>query len=153
MVSEVISEAILLIASVIMIGALVGAVYFSISYIGTALTSSSLLNSEKLLTTVQVVYATNVTSTKVYVYVQNVGAEPVQGVAQSTLYFGLENQQQPVGYGGPAPNWSASVEVLNPGSTMTLTLNLARPLVKYGFYTVMFDTPNGATSTYTFEVF
>ena len=152
MPTEAISEAILLIASVVLIATLASGLYISIGYISGATISSSLHNSQKLLTQVQIVFATNISSTTLYVYIQNIGEYPVYNFALGTLYFGLENQEQPIGYGGPAPSWSTNTQVLNPGSTAQITITLSSSLVKGSFYTVMYVTPNGVSSSYTFEV-
>jgi len=152
MPGEAVSEAILIIAGVIMIGVLASAVYLSISYIGGAVDASSLAGSQRLLTDVQIVFATNTSSTTLLVYLQNIGEQPVYNVPLGTLYFGPENQQQPVGYGGTAPDWTVNTQVLNPGSTATITINLAQPLAKGAYYTVMYVTQNGVQTQYTFQV-
>jgi flagellar protein FlaG len=152
MPGEAVSEAILIIAGVIMIGVLAGSVYLSISYIGSAVDASSLAGSQRLLTDIQIVFATNTTSTTVYVYLQNIGEQPVENLGLGTLYFGLENQQQPVGYGGPAPSWTTNTQTLNPGSTATIVLTLSQALTKGSYYTVMYVTQNGAQAEYTFQV-
>lgn len=152
MPGEAVSEAILIIAGVVMIGILASAVYLSISYIGSAVDASSLAGSQRLLTDVQIVFATNTSSTTVYVYLQNVGEQPVYDVPLGTLYFGLENQQQPIGYGGSPPDWTVNTQVLNPGSTATITITLSQPLVKGDYYTVMYVTQNGIETEYTFQV-
>ncbi len=149
---EAVSEAILIIAGVIMIGVLAGTIYLSISYIGSAVDASSLAGSQRLLTEVQIVFATNTTSTTLYAYLQNIGEQPVYNLQLGTLYFGLENQQQPIGYNAPAPSWSVNMQVLNPGSTATITITLSQPLVKGSYYTVMYVTQNGVQAEYTFQV-
>lgn len=151
MAGEAVSEAILVIAGIIMIGMLAGTVYMSVSYIGSAMDASSIAGSKKLLTEVQIVFATNTSSTTLYVYLQNVGEQPVY-VSLGTLYFGPQGRQQPIGYGGPAPSWTTNIQLLNPGSTATLSVALAEPLVKGGYYTVMYVTQNGVQAEYTFQV-
>lgn len=151
MAGEAVSEAILVIAGIMMIGMLAGTVYLSVSYIGSALDASSLAGSKKLLTEVEVVFATNTSPTTLYVYLQNVGEQPVY-VSLGTLYFGPQGGQQPIGYGGPPPSWTANTQLLNPGSTATITVSLSEPLVKGGYYTVMYVTQNGVKAEYTFEV-
>ncbi|PSO08004.1 hypothetical protein B9Q04_07810, partial [Candidatus Marsarchaeota G2 archaeon BE_D] len=87
-----------------------------------------------------------------YAYLQNIGEEPVYNLQLGTLYFGLENQQQPIGYNSPAPSWTVNTQVLNPGSTATITITLSQPLVKGSYYTVMYVTQNGVQAEYTFQV-
>jgi archaeal flagellar protein FlaG len=152
MPGEVMNEAILIIASVILIGALVGSVYVSITYIGGAMTASSLHGSQKLLTEVQIDYATNISSTVLAVYVQNTGSVAVVNVPTSTMYFGQENDQLPIGFGGPTPYWNTSAAILNPGQTINITITVPTPLAQNQYYTVMYVTPNGISATYTLQV-
>jgi len=152
MPGEVMNEAILIIASVVLIGALIGSVYVSITYIGGAMTESSLHGSQKLLTDVQIDYATNVSSTVVSAYLQNTGSVPIQDFQLSTVYFGPENQELPIGFGGPAPNWNATAAVLNPGQTININITAAAPLSENQFYSLMVVTPNGISASYTLQV-
>lgn len=152
MPGEVMNEAILIIASVVLIGALIGSVYVSITYIGGAMTESSLHGSQKLLTDVQIDYATNITSTTVVAYLQNTGSVPIEGVSLSTVYFGLENQQFPVGFNSTAPSWNTTATILNPGQTISINITSATPLTENQYYSVMYVTPNGISATYTLQV-
>ncbi len=152
MPGEVINEAILIIASVMLIGALVGSVYVSITYIGGAMTQSSLHGSQKLLTEVQIDYATNISSTIVSAYLQNTGSVPIQDIQLSTMYFGPQNQELPISFGGPAPNWNTTAAVLNPGQTISINITSATPLTQNQFYSMMYVTPNGISASYTLQV-
>lgn len=152
MSSDVINESILIIASVILIGTLVGPVYIGITYAGSAISSSAIMGSEKLLTDVQIDYATNTSSTQLLVFVQNVGGVPISNIGSSSTYFGLENQEVPIGLDGPTPNWNTSIATLNPGQTMQVEITLSQALLKNQFYTVMYVTPNGVSTSYTFQV-
>jgi archaeal flagellar protein FlaG len=152
MPAEAINEAILIIASVILIGALAATAYVSISYLGGAMTASSIQGSDKLLTEVQIDYATNISSTTIAVFVQNVGNIPVFNVARSTLYFGPQNDEVPIGFGGPAPNWNTSSVTFNPGQTIQVNITSPSSLIQNAFYSVMYVTPNGISSSYTLQV-
>jgi|SRR5579862_9451052 len=152
MPGEVMNEAILIIASVVIIGALIGSVYISISYIGGAMTVSSLHGSQKLLTDVQIDYATNISSTVLAVYLQNTGDVPISNVPLSTMYFGQQNDQLPIGFGGSAPYWNTSASILNPGQTINITITSLAPLTQNQYYTVMYVTPNGISASYTLQV-
>ena len=152
MPGEVMNEAILIIASVVLIGALVGSVYVSITYIGGAMTQSSIHGSQKLLTEVQIDYATNISSTTIAVYLQNTGSVPVQNIHQSTMYFGQQNSELPIGFGGSAPTWNTTATTLNPGQTIGINITNSGPLVQDQYYSMMFVTPNGISASYTLQV-
>jgi len=146
------NEAILIIASVVLIGALIGSVYVSITYIGGAMTESSLHGSQKLLTQIQVDYATNITSTTVDAFIQNTGSVPIQGITFSTVYFGQENQEFPIGYGNETPGWNTTTSILNPGQTMSVNITSASPLIVNEYYSMIFVTQNGISASYTLQV-
>ena len=152
MPGEVINEAILIIASIVLIGALIGSVYVSITYIGGAMTESSLHGSQKLLTEIQIDYATNITSTTIMAYIQNTGSVPIGDLSLSTVYFGLENQEFPVGFRSVAPAWNTSATILNPGQTISINITSATNLTVNQYYSMMYVTPNGISASYTLQV-
>jgi archaeal flagellar protein FlaG len=152
MPGEVMNEAILIIASIVLIGALIGSVYVSITYIGGAMTESSMHGSEKLLTDIQIDYATNITSTIVAAFIQNTGSVAVQDVSFSTMYFGPQNQEFPIGFGSEIPGWNTTATVLNPGETISINITSATPLSQNEYYSMMFVTPNGISASYTLQV-
>lgn len=146
------NEAILIIASIVLIGALIGSVYVSITYIGGAMTESSMHGSEKLLTDVQIDYATNISSTTIAAFLQNTGSVPVQDVSFSTMYFGPQNQELPIGYGNVTPGWNTTATILNPGQTISINITSATPLAVNEYYSMMFVTSNGISASYTLQV-
>jgi archaeal flagellar protein FlaG len=152
MPGEVMNEAILIIASIVLIGALIGSVYVSITYIGGAMTESSLHGSQKLLTDLQIDYATNVSSTTIVAFVQNTGSIAITSISFSTMYFGPQNEELPIGYGNVTPGWNTTTTTLNPGQTMSLNITSATPLVEDQYYSMMYVTPNGISASYTLQV-
>ena len=146
------NEAILIIASIVLIGALIGSVYVSITYIGGAMTESSLHGSQKLLTEIQIDYATNITSSTIVAYIQNTGSVPVENIVLSTVYFGQENQELPIGYNSAAPSWNTTASILNPGQTISINITSATTLTQNQYYSMMYVTPNGISATYTLQV-
>ncbi|MCH1770293.1 MULTISPECIES: hypothetical protein [Metallosphaera] len=152
MAGEIISESILIIASITLVGVLVAGVYFSLTSISSGMSSMSLSLSQKLTTDLKIVYATNVSSTTVVIYIQNTGETDIF-MSSSTLYFGKVYQLQPTGYSTSSPpNWTSSVAVLSPGSTAKITLTLPAPLQQYQYYEAMFVAQNGYETDYVFEV-
>ncbi|TRM84751.1 flagellar biosynthesis protein FlaG, partial [Sulfolobus sp. A20-N-G8] len=63
MTSEVISESIMLIVAITLIGVLAGIVFSVVSSIATSMSSNSILESQRLLTDLQIDYATNTSPT------------------------------------------------------------------------------------------
>jgi len=151
MAGEVISESILIIASITLIGILAGAVFYAITSMGSGLDSMSNLMSQKLTTSLEIIYATNTSSTEVVFYLQNLGQTPVY-FSSSTVYFGKLYSLQPIGYSSPAPSWTSQTTVLNPGETAEITITLSTQLQQNQDYEIMFVTSNGYETSYVFEV-
>ncbi|BBD73230.1 flagellar protein FlaG [Sulfodiicoccus acidiphilus] len=152
MASEIISESIMVIATVVLVGLLAGALFYTVSTMSTTMSSFTVLQAQRLVTDLQVVYATNTSSTQVVVYLQNVGEATVFDLGSSQLYFGPQGQLQPIGYNGAAPSWTTSASTLSPGQTVQLTITLSSPLSQNQYYTVMFVTSTGYQTSYTFQV-
>ncbi|QIW22709.1 flagellar biosynthesis protein FlaG [Sulfolobus sp. S-194] len=153
MASEAISESIMLIVSIVLIGALAGIVFSLVSSISTSMMSYGLLESQKLVTNLQIDYATNTSPTTVVVYLQNVGESTIFNLDQSILYFGPEGNLQQIGYNtGTPPYWTVNINTLYPGSVAKITIYLSSPLSSNQYYTVEIYTPNGYSVSYTFGV-
>jgi flagellar protein FlaG len=151
--SEVVSEAIMLIVSITLIGVLAGVVFSVVSSISTSMASYATLQSQKLLTDLQIDYATNISPTTVVVYLQNIGEVTVFNLQNSVLYFGPQGNMQQIGYNtGTPPYWTISTNVLNPGSVAKITIYLSSPLTSTQYYTIEFVTSNGYSVSYTFGV-
>ncbi|WP_238027086.1 hypothetical protein [Metallosphaera javensis (ex Hofmann et al. 2022)] len=152
MAGEIISESILIIASVTLVGVLVAGVYYSLTSISSGMSSMSLSLAQKMTTDLKIVYVTNTSSDTVVIYLQNIGETSIL-MSSSTLFFGKVYQLQPTGYSTTSPpNWTSSVTILSPGSTAKITLTLPAPLQQGQYYEVMFDAQNGYETNYVFEV-
>ncbi|WP_338603707.1 flagellar biosynthesis protein FlaG [Sulfolobus tengchongensis] len=152
MTSEVISEAIMLIVAITLIGVLAGTIFSVVSSISTSMASYSVLQSQKLVTDLQIDYATNTSPTTVVVYLHNVGESTIFNLKNSVLYFGPEGNLQQIGYNsGTLPYWLTSTNTLYPGSVAEIIIYLSSPLLSTQYYTIQLVTPNGYVVTYTFE--
>ncbi|EWG06563.1 MAG: hypothetical protein ASUL_08949 [Candidatus Aramenus sulfurataquae] len=151
MAGEVISEGILIIASIALVGILAGVIFYAITTIGSGLDSMSTAISQKLATDLEIIYATNTSPTEVVFYLQNLGQTPIY-LSSSQVYFGKLYSLQPIGYSGTPPSWSSQTTVLNPGQTAEITISLSTKLQQNQDYEIMFVAPNGYETTYVFEV-
>jgi|ECHvirMinimDraft_2_1075157.scaffolds.fasta_scaffold02676_2 flagellar protein FlaG len=152
MASEIISESIMVIATIVLVGVLAGALFYTVSTMSTSMASYTVLQSQRLTTDVQIVYATNTSSTQIVAYVQNVGESTVFNLGSSQVYFGPQGGLQQLGFNSVAPSWTTSSSTLSPGQTVKLTLTLSSPLTQGQYYTIMFVTPTGYQTEYTFQV-
>lgn len=152
MAGEIISESLLTVASIVLVGILFTAIIYSITSIGSGLDSMSTLLSKKMVTSLKIVYATNTSSTQVVFYLQNIGQEPIY-ISTSTVYFGKLYSLQPIGYSSTTPpSWTSQINILNPGQTAQINITLSSPLQINQDYEIMFVTSAGYEVTYVFEV-
>lgn len=150
MAGEVISESILIIASIVLVGILASAVFYAVTFMSTGFDSAAVNMAQRLTTSLTIVYATNTSSNTVVFYIQNVGQTPVY-MSSSTVYFGKVYELQQLGYNS-VPGWSTTTTVLYPGSTAQVTITLSCTLQQNQYYEIMFVAPNGYETTYVFEV-
>ncbi|ADX81498.1 flagellar protein FlaG [Saccharolobus islandicus] len=153
MASEVISETIMLIVAVTLVGVVAGSVFSVVSSISTNMVSYSILQSQKLVTDLQIDYATNASSTTIIVYLHNIGESTIFNLKNSVLYFGPQGNLQQIGYNSSStlPYWVVNTNTLYPGSVAKITIYLSSPLSTTQYYTVQLVTPNGYSVSYTFE--
>ncbi|MCH4815372.1 MAG: flagellin [Saccharolobus sp.] len=152
MASEVISETIMLIVAVTLVGVVAGSVFSVVSSISTNMVSYSMLQSQKLVTDLQIDYVTNASSATVIVYLHNIGESTIFNLKNSVLYFGPQGNLQQIGYNSSAlPYWVVNTNTLYPGSVAKIIIYLSSPLSTTQYYTVQLVTPNGYSVSYTFE--
>ncbi|AKA72574.1 flagellar biosynthesis protein FlaG [Saccharolobus solfataricus] len=152
MASEVISETIMLIVAVTLVGVLAGSVFSVVSSISTNMVSYSMLQSQRLVTDLQIDYVTNSSSTTVIVYLHNIGESIIFNLKNSVLYFGPQGNLQQIGYNSSTlPYWVVNTNTLYPGSVAKIIIYLSSPLSTTQYYTVQLVTPNGYSVSYTFE--
>ncbi|AOL16981.1 flagellar biosynthesis protein FlaG [Sulfolobus sp. A20] len=152
MTSEVISESIMLIVAITLIGVLAGIVFSVVSSIATSMSSNSILESQRLLTDLQIDYATNTSPTIIVVYLHNVGEVTVYNLQDGVLYFGADGNLQQIGFNsGIKPYWIVSTNTLNPGSVAEITIYLSSPLSSSQYYTIEYVTSYGYIVTYALK--
>nr|6PBK_A Chain A, Saci FlaG soluble domain [Sulfolobus acidocaldarius DSM 639]6PBK_C Chain C, Saci FlaG soluble domain [Sulfolobus acidocaldarius DSM 639] len=119
--------------------------------ISTTMSSYSIQQSQKMLTQLQIDYATNTSSNTVVAYLHNVGETTISYLQNSVVYFGPNGQLQPVGYNsGSSPYWTVTSNSLQPGSKVKIIIYLSSPLSSNQYYTIQIVTPNGYTVSYMF---
>jgi|ECHhosMinimDraft_1075155.scaffolds.fasta_scaffold00123_8 flagellar protein FlaG len=151
MVSQVISESIMIIVVVIIIGMMSSAIYSIISSIGSSMLSASVIQSQRLVTDIQIVYATNTSKSQVIFFLQNIG-ESIINLNSSIVYFGPQGGLNIIPHGRGSTYWVSSNTTLLPGFTAQINITLSYTLQKGQVYTIMFNTQSGFTTSYNFEV-
>ncbi|NDB92880.1 MAG: flagellin, partial [Nitrososphaeria archaeon] len=88
MASVVVSETILIIASVIVAGALSATVLGQMSVFDSAFSAATESQKDIVLTKIKIIYATNTTNTKVSTWIKNVGMSSIKEPNLVDVYFG-----------------------------------------------------------------
>ena len=91
MASGVMSEGILIIASVVIATSIAGVVMNQVGVFESTFTATTENQKDIMLTNVKIVYATNTTKSNIVVWVKNIGTNPVGGANKTDVYFGEIN--------------------------------------------------------------
>ena len=159
MASGIMSEAILIIASVTVASIVAGVVMNQVGIFQSTFTATTEGQKDQLLTKVQIIMATNTTDSHVAIWVKNTGVNPIGSLDKFDVYFGQINQIQRIPYdlvqndltwqyatppGPPTPVWQ---------KMDTFALNVTdNNLVKGATYHVTVSTPNGVIDEHIFSL-
>ena len=155
MASVVVSETILIIASVIVAAALSATVLGQMSVFDSAFSASTESQKDIVLTKIKIIYATNTTDTKVSTWIKNVGMSSIKEPNLVDVYFGKLGSVQRIPYNnGTAPTWNYSVpvNVWQIKETAQINIYYDTNLVKGSTYVIKATTPNGITDDHVFSV-
>ncbi len=158
MASGIMSEAILIIASVVIATSIAGVVMSQLGVFESTFTATTEGQKDMILTKIKIVYATNTTDNHVNVWVKNIGINPILGANKTDVYFGeidsvtsipLNTKKQldntwkfdaPL----PQPDWQISD---------THSINITdNDIVRGVTYVVSVTTPNGVSDEYIFSL-
>ena len=156
------SEAILIIASVVIATSIAGVVMSQVGIFESTFTATSESQKDMMLTKVKIVYATNTTDNNVSIWVKNIGINPITDVDKLDVYYGEIDQVLNMVYtegciaadtcideewdydNKPVPLW----QIMD-----TFSLNITDfDLQKDVTYVVSITTPNGVTDEHIFSL-
>ena len=157
MASGIMSEAILIIASVVIATAIAGVVMNQVGVFESTFTATTNSQKDIILTKVQIVYATNTTTSNINVWVKNIGDNPVVNSNQTDVYFGQINQVKNIPRN---PNklqntWTWDAPLPQPiwNKAETHSINITDSTIKRGVtYQVTVITPNGVSDEFIFSL-
>ena len=98
MASGIMSEAILIIASVVIATSVAGVVMSQVGVFESTFTATTEGQKNTLLTNFKIVMATNTTDDTVSIWVKNVGQNPISSLNKVDVYFGEIGQIQNIPY-------------------------------------------------------
>ncbi|MGQ0605363.1 MAG: flagellin [Candidatus Nitrosotenuis sp.] len=155
MAATVVSETILIIASVIVAGALSATVLSQMSVFDSAFSASTENQKEMVLTKIKIIYATNTTSTKVSSWVKNIGMNPIKEPSLVDVYFGKLGSVQRIPFNATtAPTWNYSSPITTWQIKETAQINIYynTNLIKNFTYVIKATTPNGIVDDHIFSI-
>lgn len=150
--NAVITEAILLIASVIIAGGLAGVVMTKVGTFQSTFTQTTENQKQTVLTNIKILYAQNPSSTSVNVWVKNVGTYSITNTQNIDVYFGQTGAMQRIVYNavGPSPSWTFATPVTSWDKANTVQINMSNlSAISCGsVYELQVTTPNGVSDDY-----
>jgi flagellar protein FlaG len=162
MASGIMSEAILIIASVVIAAAVAGVVMNQVGVFEPTFTATTEGQKDTLLTNFKVVMATNTTDDTVSIWIKNVGQNPISSVDKVDVYFGEIGQVQNIPYDPTCVPPSACSDNTwrydnAPDSYWqimdTYSINITDNQIQKGVtYQVTVTTPNGVSDEHIFSL-
>jgi flagellar protein FlaG len=152
------SEAILIIASVVIATSIAGVVMSQVGVFESTFTSTTENQKDIMLTKVKIVYVTNTTNNHVNVWVKNIGINPVVDANKTDVYFGEINQVQSITHNSKVQNdntwqWDAPLPQPTWQLSDTHSINITDLDLQPGVtYQVTVTTPNGVEDEQIFSI-
>ena len=148
--STVITEAILLIASVIIAGSLAGVVMTKVGTFQSTFTQTTENQKQTVLTNIKILNVINPTTTSVNAWIKNVGTYPITNTDNIDVYFGQTGSMQRIPYNSGSPSWTFSSPVTSwtKASTIQIDLSNLSTIACSTTYELQVTTPNGVSDEY-----
>ena len=159
MAAGVMSEGILIIASVVIATSIAAVVMNQVGVFESTFTATTQGQKDTLLTKVKIILATNTTNDHVAIWVKNVGVNPISSLGSMDVYFGEIDQIQRIQYdqwtdiiddrwrfspSAPSPVW----QIMD-----TAAINITDSTIQKDVtYHVTVSTPNGVTDEHFFSL-
>jgi len=159
MAAGIMSEGILIIASVIIATAIAGIVMSQVGVFESTFTATTENQKDIMLTKVKIVYVTNTTDNHVTVWIKNIGINPITGANNTDVYFGEINQVTNIVHNPKKQidnNWQWNAPLPQPiwQISDTHSINITDvDLIAGRTYQVTITTPNGVTDEEIFSTF
>jgi archaellum component FlaG (FlaF/FlaG flagellin family) len=158
MAAGVISEGVLIIASVIVAGLITGVVISKVGTFEGYYTATTEAQKEKMLSKFEIIHVSQLNNTSVNIWIKNTGLTPIQKLDLVDMYFGQINSVDFVGYSsGSTPQWvfqgsTTTSSVWSEGQTIQIALQDDSALQNNKSYLVQFTIANGVSDDYIFSV-
>jgi flagellar protein FlaG len=160
MAAGIMSEAILIIASVVIAASVAGVVMNQVGVFQSTFTATTEGQKDTLLTNFKIVMATNTTDDTVSIWIKNVGQNPISSLNKVDVYFGEIDQVQNIPYNqgcvDPCPDdtWKYD-NIPDPVWQImdTASINITDNDIQRGVtYQITVITPNGVSDEHIFSL-
>ena len=159
MAAGIMSEAILIIASVVIATSVAGVVMNQVGVFESTFTATTEGQKDTLLTNFKIVMATNTTDDTVSIWIKNVGQNPISSLNKVDVYFGEIAQVQNIPYNPgctscPDDTWKYD-NIPDPVWQImdTASINITDNDIQRGVtYQVTVTTPNGVSDEHIFSL-
>lgn len=154
----VISEGVLIIASVIVAGMITGIVMSKVGSFESYYTATSEAQKEKMLSKLEIIYVSKLNSTSVNVWIKNTGLSPITGLSLVDVYFGQIGSVDYVAYSTDStPQWvfagaTTTSSVWSQGETIQIVLQADSSLTTSVSHLIQFTISNGVFDDHIFSV-
>lgn len=154
----VISEAVLIIASVIVAGMITGIVMSKVGSFESYYTATSEAQKEKMLSKLEIIYVSKLNSTSVNVWIKNTGLSPITELSLVDVYFGQIGSVDYVAYSTDStPQWvfagaTTTSSVWSQGETIQIVLQADSSLTTSVSHLIQFTISNGVFDDHIFSV-
>jgi len=159
MASGIMSEAILIIASVVIATSIAGVVMNQVGVFQSTFTATTENQKDIILTNVKIVYASGKVGAGSYVnvWIKNIGVNPVVNTNNTDVYFGQINQviNYPHNKIATEDTWRWNAPLPEPvwQISNTHSINITDANLQTGVtYQVTVTTPNGVSDEYIFSL-
>ncbi len=158
MAAGVLSEGILIIASVVIATSIAGVVMNQVGVFQSTFTATTENQKDIMLTKVKIVYVTNTTDNHVNVWIKNIGINPIVNANNTDVYFGEIGQVQNIVHNPKQQNnnnwmWDGPLPQPIWQISETHSINITDADLTPGVtYQVTITTPNGVTDEHIFSV-
>ena len=158
MASGVISEGVLIIASVIVAGMITGIVISKVGTFESYYTATTEAQKEKMLSKFEIIHVSQLNNTSVNIWIKNTGLTPIDKLDSFDTYFGLINSADFVGYSsGSTPQWvfsgtTTTSSIWSQGNTIQIILQDDSALQSSQSYLVQLVIANGESDDYVFSL-
>ena len=158
MAAGVLSEGILIIASVVIATSIAGVVMNQVGVFQSTFTATTENQKDIMLTKVKIVYVTNTTDNHVNVWIKNIGINPIVNANNTDVYYGEIGQVQNIVHNPKQQNnnnwmWDGPLPQPIWQISETHSINITDADLTPGVtYQVTITTPNGVTDEHIFSV-